>query len=187
MHGSPGTIAKLLALPMFSVVIALVRYFTSSTQSEVGTLKRLVALKLVFFIVGAWLAIQYGPFANSDDLLAVVTGVVLVAAMAIQNALHRIFFPKDPPTALMTGSTTQIMLDFADLLKNDLPADARATARKRSLNLLKSVIIFSAGCAIAALASAYFGMKAFIVPPLVAMLIFLPDAAHEVAAAPAGN
>jgi uncharacterized membrane protein YoaK (UPF0700 family) len=61
-------------------------------------------------MVGAALAIHFGPFNNGDAWQAVLTGMVLVAAMAIQNATHRIHLGSAPPSTLMTGTTTQIMI-----------------------------------------------------------------------------
>jgi uncharacterized membrane protein YoaK (UPF0700 family) len=49
----------------------------------------------------------YGPIPhlkNGDAWQAVVTGMVLVAA--IQNAAHRIHLGNAPPSTLMTGTTT---------------------------------------------------------------------------------
>jgi uncharacterized membrane protein YoaK (UPF0700 family) len=40
---------------------------------------------------------------------------VLVAAMAIQNAAHRIHLGSAPPSTVMT--TTQIMIDLADMIQ----------------------------------------------------------------------
>jgi uncharacterized membrane protein YoaK (UPF0700 family) len=100
--------------------------------------------------------------------------MLLVAAMAIQNVIHRVYFPKSPPTTLMTGSTTQVMIDLADLWRSGLELDARAAIRTRSAAMTKSVCIFAVGCALAALAYAGLGLFAFLVPPVVATLTLLP-------------
>jgi uncharacterized membrane protein YoaK (UPF0700 family) len=42
----------------------------------------------------------------------VITGMVLVAAMAVQNEVHRVHLGNAPPSTLMTGTTTQIMIDL---------------------------------------------------------------------------
>ncbi len=177
-HGTSGIVTKLLALPMFCIVVALVRFFSGSL-SRFGSnfLNVLAAIKIGLFVIAAICAIRLGPFRDGDSAAAMLTGMTLVAGMAIQNAIHRIFFPKDPPTTLMTGSTTQIMLDLADLLRPGLPAEARLVARKRCAALAASVCVFAVGCAVAALAYVYFGMAAFLLPPVVAALIFWPGVA----------
>jgi uncharacterized membrane protein YoaK (UPF0700 family) len=43
--------------------------------------------------------------------------MTLVSAMAIQNAVHRIHLGTAPPTTLMTGTTTQMMIDIADVIR----------------------------------------------------------------------
>lgn len=175
IHGSSGVVAKLLALPVFCLVIGLVRY-ASDRLERAGALviNVLAGIKIFLFIVAAVLALRFGPFSNSDSPTAIVTGMTLVAGMAIQNAIHRVFFPKDPPTTLMTGSTTQIMLDLADLFRGNLPPETRFTVRKRCVTLFASVCIFASGCAAAALMYHYFDMLVFALPPLVAALGFLP-------------
>lgn len=175
IHGSSGVIAKLLALPVFCLVVGLVRY-ASDRLERAGAMvvNVLAAIKIFLLIIAAALALRFGPFSDGDSPAAIVTGLTLVAGMAIQNAIHRVFFPKDPPTTLMTGSTTQIMLDLADLFRANLPAETRFTIRRRCMTLFTSVCIFAAGCAAAALIYHYLGMLVFALPPLVAALGFLP-------------
>lgn len=171
-HGTSGVIAKLLALPLFCIVVAAVRYFTQARVTS-SALERLLSIKLLLFGIAAVLALKLGPFSNGDSLPAIVAGMTLVAAMAIQNAVHRIHFPRSPPTTLMTGSTTQVMMDFADLVRPGAPPEQRATARTRAASLATSVCIFAVGCAIAALiyvAARHQGHEGavFVLPVLVA-------------------
>jgi uncharacterized membrane protein YoaK (UPF0700 family) len=46
-------------------------------------------VKLALLFANAALTIHFGPFSNGDDVPAVLTGMVLIAAVAIQNAAHR--------------------------------------------------------------------------------------------------
>ena len=51
--------------------------------------------------------------------------------MAVQNALHRVHLGTAPPTTvMMTGTTTQIVIDIADLLRRVEP-EAKAAAKAR--------------------------------------------------------
>jgi uncharacterized membrane protein YoaK (UPF0700 family) len=68
--------------------------------------------KVLLLTLGAVCAVRFGPFANKDSWQAILTGMILVASMAIQNAAHRIHMATEPPSTLMTGTTTQIMLDI---------------------------------------------------------------------------
>jgi uncharacterized membrane protein YoaK (UPF0700 family) len=175
VHGTSGAAAKILALPVFCVVIFLVRYFSNSVAFKGGSaINTLVAVKASLFTLAAALAVIYGPFADGDALTAIVTGMALVAGMAIQNAAHRIFFEKSPPGTVMTGTTSQLMMDLSDLAQADVPAELRALARIRCAALLKTVGIFVFGCAVAALMYARFDRLALLVPPLISITAFRP-------------
>ena len=68
-----------------------------------------------------------------------------MAAMAIQNAVHRVHLASAPPTTVMTGSTTQIMIDLADLLRGETEGRSVMIKRLRSMSI--SVAAFALGCA----------------------------------------
>jgi uncharacterized membrane protein YoaK (UPF0700 family) len=130
-------------------------------------LRTILGLKVVLLSVGAALAIAFGPFDSGDGWAALSTGMVLVAAMAIQNAIHRIHMGALPPTTIMTGNTIQIMIDLADLMRG-VPTAARQAIRLRLSRMSVSVTAFAAGCAAAALIYAKQGIWCFVLPPLIA-------------------
>jgi uncharacterized membrane protein YoaK (UPF0700 family) len=175
LHGAGGAVPKLLALPVFCVVVIVTRAIANRALAPrgVNVLRTMLVLELVLLIVGAALAIGLGPFPDGDQWPIVVTGMVLVAAMAIQNAAHRIHFASEPPTTLMTGTTTQIMIDIADL--HGLAPDQAAQTKSRLARMSKSVAAFAIGCSGAALLYGRFGEWCFIVPPAItAFAPFLP-------------
>jgi len=98
--------------------------------------------------------------------------MVLVAAMAIQNAAHRIHLGTAPPSTLMTGTTTQIMIDLADMVHAPTTAENAAAPGARLLAMSASIAIFAAGCAAAALLYARVGVWCFVAPPVLG--IFTP-------------
>ena len=168
--GSAGVITKLLALPVFCVVIIGTRLaFTSRIASQKPVLHKVLTLKLLLLTVGAVLAIVLGPFKQADGWAAMVTGMTLVSAMAIQNAVHRIHLPSAPPPTLMTGTTTQIMIDIADSIRG-IPADEREATRERMKRMSLAVASFASGAAAAALLFSVFGTWCFVVAPVVAAL-----------------
>jgi uncharacterized membrane protein YoaK (UPF0700 family) len=167
--GTSGAVAKLLALPMFCIVVIATRLLSSVLAARnlgegVAVLRALVGIKVALLSLGAGLAIGLGPFASGDGWAALLTGMTLVAAMAIQNAIHRIHMGAAPPTTIMTGNTTQIMIDLADLMRG-VPADART--RERLSRMSASVAAFAAGCAAAALIYAKQDVWCFLLPPIV--------------------
>ena len=182
--GTTGAVAKLLALPVFCLVIVVTR-IVSFQLPRIGLsiLPTMLVTKAVLLAAGAVLAITLGPFPDGNAPEALLTGMVLVAAMAIQNAAHRIHYPTSPPTTLMTGSTTQIMIDVADLLRR-VPAEDRAAARAGLARLAPSVAVFALGCAGGASLFATLGMWCFIVPPLLALVSLTPPILRTVAPSP---
>ena len=165
--GTSGAIAKLLALPVFCVVVIASRLLSSALlRRKLPALKIILAVKLAFLIAGAALAIHFGPFANGDAAAAVMTGMVLVSAMAIQNAAHRIHLGSAPPSTLMTGTTTQIMIDLADMLRG--PTAHSDGSSERLARMSTNILAFALGCAAAALLYARFGVWCFVVPPMLA-------------------
>ncbi len=171
--GTTGAAAKLLALPVFCAVVLCSRLASYGLQAKgFSVLKSLLVAKLVLLVLGAALAVYFGPFASASSPIAVVTGLVLVSAMAIQNAASRIQLGSAPPTTLMTGTTTQVMIDLADLIRGVTP-DATSAARQRLGKMVTSVGAFAIGCGLAALCFAAFGSWSFALPPLLAIAALL--------------
>lgn len=166
--GTSGALAKVLALPMFCLVVMAVRLLSVALMAKnLPALRTILGLKVALLTLGAALAIVFGPFDNGDGWAALLTGMSLVAAMAIQNAIHRIHMGALPPTTIMTGNTIQIMIDLADLLRG-VPDAGRDALRLRLSRMSASVTAFAAGCAAAALMYAKEGIWCFAIPPLVA-------------------
>jgi uncharacterized membrane protein YoaK (UPF0700 family) len=162
--GTSGAIPKLLALPLFCLVVLLTRLISSLLPPQLATLRAVLSIQVTLLLIGAALAIALGPFESGDGWAVLVTGMCLVAAMAIQNAVHRIYLGMLPPTTIMTGNTTQVMIDLADLMRGATP-ETRAAIRSRAARLIKSIATFAAGCAAAALIYAKQGIWCFLVPP----------------------
>lgn len=164
--GTRGALAKSLALPMFCLVVLLVRLLAFRLKARGRPVVRsLLRLQALLLIAGAVLAVWLGPFEDADGWPALVVGMTLVAAMAVQNATHRGHLPHTPPSTIMTGSSTQIMLDLADLL-HGLRPEAVAATRARLGRVSLAVVAFAAGCALAALCFARLSQWCFCALPL---------------------
>jgi uncharacterized membrane protein YoaK (UPF0700 family) len=181
--GTSGIVTKLSALPMFCVVIVLTRLASHRVSARARpVLPAILTLKLVLLLIGAVLAAWWGPFTNSDAWTAWLTGMIFVAAMAIQNAAHRIHLGVVPPSTIMTGNTTQLMIDLADTLQG-LPPEKRGPTLARLRQVSKSIASFAVGAALAALLFSATRTWCFIVAPVVALLIRMaarsPQVAHQ--------
>jgi uncharacterized membrane protein YoaK (UPF0700 family) len=166
--GTSGVGAKVIALPLFCVVVALVRVLGYALGPQARSPMR-VLMWLIFalLLAAAALAVRLGPFPNGDVWQALVTGMTLVAAMAVQNAAQRLYLGTMPPTTIMTGNVTQAMIDVVDLLRGLPPKDP---GRRRLAGMVANIAGFAIGCAAAALLFVYLKMWCFVVPPLMALM-----------------
>lgn len=177
--GTSGVIAKLLALPVFCIVILLTRILSLKLALEgQKAITTLLALKLVLFTVAAIAAFLHGPVSNGDSPAAIAIGMTLVTAMAIQNGLHRAHLSKLPPTTLMTGTTTQIMIDLADLAAGTA-TDHISEVKGRLKRFAGALVSFALGCAAGALAYVASPTWCFVLPPLLIALAFVAHTGEE--------
>jgi uncharacterized membrane protein YoaK (UPF0700 family) len=163
--GHHAIVGKLLALPEFILVVALARFVGWRLRARQAPVLRImlgfeVVLLLVFFLM----AVGFGPFPDADAPIALLTGFVGVAAMALQNAVQRVHLANLPPTTIMTGNTTQLALDGVDLL---LGVDKRPQLRERFGRLLSGILTFALGCAACALLYWLAGFWSLLAPVVV--------------------
>jgi uncharacterized membrane protein YoaK (UPF0700 family) len=169
VFGTSGIVAKLLALPVFCMVIIVTRLVSFILPPRWPVLETMLTLKLLLLLVAAVFAIAMGPFANGDGAAAIIMGMTLVSAMAIQNAAQRIHLGAAPPTTLMTGTTTQMMIDIADMI-HGAPGVARDAMRSRLRRMCGAVASFAVGAAAGAFLFHAIGSWCFTLPPVVAFL-----------------
>jgi uncharacterized membrane protein YoaK (UPF0700 family) len=136
-----GVIAKLLALPVFILAVAvtslLIRRGRANPRLTVGyVLFGQAMLLMAFMAAGLLLA----PFNNGDQPTAILTGMIGVMAMGVQNAAARMLFSHMSPTTVMTGNVTQIVIDVVDLLHGP-----SAEAKARIGKMLPPVFAFALG------------------------------------------
>jgi uncharacterized membrane protein YoaK (UPF0700 family) len=162
--GTHGIIAKLLVLPEFVIVVAFARAAGSVMRARgLPALPILLTVKVCFLLAFLILAVAFGPFPDSDAPPALFAGFAGVAAMAVQNGVQRVHFASMPPTTIMTGNTTQAVLDAVDLIsgpeRDDVPA-----VRARFGRVLRGIVWFATGCATAAVLYYWVGFWCLIVP-----------------------
>jgi len=175
--GLGGALSKLLALPVFCIVVFVSRLICLKLQSGGRSpIRPMLAAKFALFVGVAIYAFYHGPFQAQETVVTLVVGLTLVAAMAIQNGLHRAHLSKAPPSTLMTGTTTQIMLDLADLLV-DRKAEEVATAKARIKKMATAVITFALGCGLGAVGYMYAPAAAFSLPAVIAAIALFASTA----------
>jgi uncharacterized membrane protein YoaK (UPF0700 family) len=166
VFGTHGVIAKLMALPEFAAMIALAHVVGRLLAERPPRALRVLLGAKVFLLVAFFvLAVTLGPFGDSDTPAALLTGFMGIGAMAVQNAVQRVHFGALPPSTIMTGNTTQAVLDAVDLLWEG--AEQTAVIRRRFGRLVTALLYFAAGCAIAALLYAWLGFWSLALPVIV--------------------
>jgi uncharacterized membrane protein YoaK (UPF0700 family) len=179
VQGTSGAVSKLLALPVFCAVIVVTRLLAQRLPGiGLPVLRTMLALQCLLLAVGALMAIALGTGRHGDEWPVVLTGMVLVSAMAIQNAASRIHLADAPPTTLMTGTTTQIMIDIADLVRAMAP-EARIAAKARLSKMVPNVVAFAVGCGAGAFLYSRVGMWCFVFPPILAAVPLMMEGTRE--------
>lgn len=174
VQSGPGMVAKLLALPVFTVAVAAVCLMVRASEGAARpVLIPLLVLQAVLLTAFMAAGLVRAPFAGADAWDAVITGMVGVAAMAVQNAAARLAFPALVPTTVMTGNVTQFVINAVDVLHPATP-DAHAAARKTLKRFLPAILSFTAGAILGAVVygrASYWGLL-MPVAILTALIVF---------------
>lgn len=179
VFGTHGIIAKLIALPEFMLVVVIARVLGNEFGKKgFDALWLLLGLEALLLIAFFLLAVTLGPFPDSDAPLALLVGFAGVAAMAIQNAVQRVHFASIPPTTIMTGNTTQAVLDAVDLWRGETSGD-RTAVKARFGRTIRGIAWFAAGCAAAAGSYFWVGLFCLALPALVAVITAISSRSLE--------
>jgi len=162
--GKGPELLQLGALPVFFVAAMLTGAIAVRMTPERGlsmTLWSAVLLMAGVAGVSAWLGT--GPWDAGS-------AVVLIAAMGMLNAAHRLNPGMGPPFAVMTGNVASLAIRTAQLLHlAPRPAEGSQAGAGESM-MLRAVIAFGAGCAAGAMGQAEFGLAAVGLPATVLMI-----------------
>jgi uncharacterized membrane protein YoaK (UPF0700 family) len=163
--GGFGEVGPLLSVPVFVAVLGAVT-LASRAIEKAGYSSRRLLLVLQAALLAACLGLGagFGPFADTNRPMAVLVGLLGVAAMATQNALVKLALPGAPSTAVMTTNTTQLAVDLATLAWGRGEPDDLSRARRRASVTFPCVVAFVAGCAAGAVLEVHFGLWALALP-----------------------
>ena len=170
---SSGVIAKLLALPVFILAVALTRLIALVLEKKrAGPLRPLLALEAAVLIAFAVAGIALSPLGSPDGVAAITVGMLGVAAMGIQNGIGRLVIGHLAATTVMTVNVTQAVIDLTDRLCG-APANAQTNTRlKRTLS---AVLAFAAGALAGAFGVAALSFWSIFVPALILIgLMMIP-------------
>src|SRR3954447_25174513 len=146
--GGFSEVGPLLSVPVFVAVLGAVTLASEGVERAGHSSRRALLVLQAALLAGCLgLGIGFGPFADPDRPLAVLVGMLGVAAMATQNALVKLALPGAPSTAVMTTNTTQLTIDLATLARGLGEPDDLSRARRRVSVTGSCVVGFVAGCA----------------------------------------
>jgi uncharacterized membrane protein YoaK (UPF0700 family) len=166
-HG--GLIAKLLALPLFVIVVAISRTVTVMMDDRrMNAAIPLLGFQILFLAGFLACGVLAGPMHEGDAPLAVLTGMLAVTAMAIQNTASRTVFTMHTPTTVMTGNVTQVVIDLVDLSLGRANAEVRLRVRK----MVPAILAFTVGAASGALGYVFAGFWCLVAPIAILLLVF---------------
>ena len=161
-------VAALLSVPVFMLVLALARLLDLALAERAGgaALDALLLLQTVCLLGFLLVGLRLGPTFDANAPLAVVAGMLGVAAMAIQNALVQTQLPGAPTTAVLTTSVTRFAIALVDAVA--AAPTARAAARGRVATLLPPILGFLAGCLVGIVLARHIGLAALLLPTFLA-------------------
>jgi uncharacterized membrane protein YoaK (UPF0700 family) len=184
-----ATITHLLMLPTFMVAVALTsllaRFSRRKNWSVFAVLLTAEAIALmVFLIVG--ISLSPSLFLDVQEEYILPIGMTGVVAMAVQNTLMKEakgVFKSYIPTTVMTGNTTQLMIDLVQFLSAKLSSPTKQTELEaaEAIERISRVFPVILGFALGGFFAAYFILLAetwwSLIFPLIIILI-LAIAAH---------
>lgn len=177
-------VAPMLAIPVFMVVLVTVSLAAHAVERKGLSARRfLLVLHAVLLVAALALGMAYGPFENPNLALPVFVGMLLVAAMATQNAFVKQCLDEAPSTAAMTMNTTQMLVDVATLIARRDSPERVAKARHRAGAMFNCIAAFVVGCAAGAVLEFHYDLASLALPAALAVLAIplgqRPRTVHE--------
>jgi uncharacterized membrane protein YoaK (UPF0700 family) len=139
--GQGQVLLKLLVFPTFVAAVALARLIALRCERTGTVASRPLLITQAVFLTAALAAslgiVDLGPRAP----WAMATGLLMTAAMGVQNAAGRLAWPALTPTTVMTGNVTQVVIDTVDVLRGAAGPDVKDRLKR----FIWPVVAFGAG------------------------------------------
>ncbi len=169
VNGNEVSLSHILAVPVFILALALTRLLVQALETRgVASLRPLLVLQFLLLSGFLALCVVQGRGLDQSSTGAVIAGMLGVAAMAVHNGLVQLSLRGMPSTAVMTTNITRFTLNFMQML---IGRDADLVTKSRQQAKLNFVTIlgFTGGAAIGALAFRFTGFWALIIPTSLAL------------------
>lgn len=117
VKGGAGLWIKLAAIPLFIVTVVITKLLIDRSQTKHKTLSYLFLFEAIFLFAFMAAGLYFEPFKNADSITVAITGGLGLIALAIRNTSSKTLIKNISPSTMMTGNTTQLGIDIANLLK----------------------------------------------------------------------
>jgi uncharacterized membrane protein YoaK (UPF0700 family) len=170
-----GVLLKVLALPAFVAAVAVATIAASAANRAgrcgAALLLGLQAVLLLGFMGWGSLAV---PLDDASAVATLVAGMLGAAAMGMQAAAGKLFWPTVTPTSTMTGNITQLIIDVVEAARSGGSAGSGgsgAALRAQIHGIVWPVAAFAAGAVAGPLAFVHVSFAALWLP--IAILLAL--------------
>jgi uncharacterized membrane protein YoaK (UPF0700 family) len=168
--GKATPLAPILSVPVFIALLGLTRLVAAGLEeTRHETLRPLLGLQFVLLVSFLVVRVAAGSGLDPAAPIAILAGMLAVAAMAVQNALVQISMVGAPATAVMTTDVTKFMMDVGAMLIRRDPNEV-ACARSRASRTWPAIVGFIIGCSLGAAFEVAIGPWSLALPTGLALL-----------------
>jgi uncharacterized membrane protein YoaK (UPF0700 family) len=171
LHHNRELVSKVLALPVFVLaIVATAKLVWALKRASVEPLAWLLRAQAALLVAAFAAASLLPPPSGPDSATTIVAGMLLVAAMGLQNALMRLELAALPATTVMTITVTQTVIDAVAVLSS--PGDPQARARFR--RSWPNIASFTVGAACGAAGYGWIGFGSLLLPAALCLVLSKP-------------
>jgi len=144
--------------------------FAEIEKAGANSGRALLVLQAALLASCLGIGVGLGPFPNVDAPMAVITGMLAVAALATQSALVKLALKGAPSTVAMTTNVTALAASLAAVIRSGGEREEKEETRRRLDESLPCVVGFLIGCAAGAGLEVACGIRALGLPAILAVL-----------------
>jgi uncharacterized membrane protein YoaK (UPF0700 family) len=159
-HQLAGSWLKLIAFPVFILAVFISTRIIIHASDDRKAINRFMILEGILLILSGLISWIYKN-QNTNTLINGLIPMLVVFAMGLQNAFGR-FFAKEvfAPTTLMTGNTTQFIMDLAGYLKHK--DEEKQNIKQKLIHGMYIILPFLIGCFSGAFITKAVGLGSFV-------------------------
>jgi len=159
---------KLMAFPAFIAGVSGARLLAAGLERRaISSLRYALAAELALLAGFMVCGVLGAPVLDDTHLLPIAAGLLGACAMGVHSATSRLQLASLPPTSMMTGNVTQLILDVTDVLRGA----ADAATRTRAAKFLRAIAGFACGAILGAFGYTHVGFAALALPLAILLVL----------------